>query len=469
MATTLSKVLSKLIAEEFSSYRTPESLILRHTTLLLMLKSRPVTQAFPVRVIDGGFEKALAEAVARPHDFQEILILRALSDSIPHYFTLFVEKRNEQCRAILMDASNCREHFASILKKMSEHFDACLVAVGCSQLRKIQIDTKSCMLFAYEHALLLSQSFDPFEDFLEIQSKIDGSSSLEHYAVQHDLDEEQEEGIRKSCEFDGIQERLHLMQWVDMPFAYVRHMQTVTGMGCYIKHQKGAPNGVSMLKHKSECVRRGQLFDSPRLLNHSLVDYSCEVEEQVTDFLSKCVNDQLLIELLGFDQEMPILIEKFNCIFSYIPKEQYVSVYRFLFSESPLRKKEIARITKKLAAIIDNDKVVKMIEDNQLNLLNLITHSRFSAIVGSKNLLTLLSGGYISESQLSFIRSQRQVEQLESDDVFIAIKNGELDFETFAKAKSFDLSVFRFNKENDPPKNMKNEEPEESFDFNLFI
>jgi len=80
-----------------------------------------------------------------------------------------------------------------------------------------------------------------------------------------------------------------------------------------------------------------------------------------------------------------------------------------------------------------------------------------------------LSGGYISESQLSFIRSQRQVEQLESDDVFIAIKNGELDFETFAKAKSFDLSVFRFNKENDPPKNMKNEEPEESFDFNLFI
>jgi hypothetical protein len=438
-----------MISQEFLQYRMPESLIISLNTLKLMLKALPASQTHHIRLVDGGFEKAIAQIRTLPGNHREVLILRAVNASIPHYFTLFIEKNEDRMQCILLDASNCQEHFASILKKLAAHFEHILVAVGHQQLRKLQNDTKSCILFAFEHAVLLSQAENPFAMFEGIP--ITDLPMLEKHSTTYQLDEEQVAGIKKTEILDDCLTSLHLIRWVDMPFHYVKHMQTVTGIDHYISESCIATNRESMVQHKPIHVRRRTLLDSTRVSNCSLLDRSIEIESSIKNFLAESTDDLQLLKITGVAQEMRPLLEALSIIFDRIPAGQYIEIYHFLFSDQPLSKKEILQLNEKVKMLSNHEQALKVIENNQLKLLNLVSHPRFKAVISSGSLLTLLEKGLIQDSQLSYIRSEKQLQQLNSQELLAAIANQEVSFGDFVQTKDFDLAEYKSLKENVRP------------------
>ena len=399
--------------------------------------------------IDGSIEKGLSKLPLDTDGYRQVVILRAVNGSIPHYFTLYIENSNNLRSCILMDASNCNEHFPSILEKLNLRFDEIIAVVGNNKLRKIQNDTKSCMLFALDHALTLASSENPIQDFLTIQTKINNIHKLDQYKISGEIEEDQVSAIKKSgvISFDHTS-KLSVIQWIDLPFKYVKHMQTVSGIGAYIEHNHGKCSAEEMAQHARTSVRKLNVFDpSGRLINYSLHDFSTSLMEGIVRFIKENDFQYLLLHVLKASVQMQQIFEGMSEFFSHIPRKQHVQIYNFLFKGEAISERDINSIVSKINLIGVNDLVIDLIRKDKLNFISILTHPRMQFILNSRNLLSLLDQDLISEPALNYIRSESQLKQLESEDLMQAILTEELTFETFIREKAFDLMKFRTKKD----------------------
>ncbi len=431
------QALLKLIYSEFTQYRSADSLILSLNTAYLMLMIKNEEQQHHIRLIDGSFNSALVNLGASSGDYQQVLILRALNASIPHYFTLWVERKAGISQCILLDASNCHEHFSAILEKLHPHFNNVLVAIGDEKLHKIQRDTKSCFLFAFEHARLLASCDTPWAEFSDIQHILNSTSVLNDWVNDKKIDEKQAQDIKKSDIFSSSS-HLSIMRWVDMPFEYVKHMQTVSGIDYYIQHNTS--DAVAMTFHKANFVRlKTSLMVVPS--NCSLIDWTLEIQDKLEGFINE-TNEDVLFETMHVLPDIERLLEMLADLIENISIKQCIEIYRFIFSENPLSKKEIDRLIHKIACIQFNERILDLIKADRLNFLNLISHPKFNILIASNALLTLLENGKIASNDLGYIRSQRQLLELDSSELFTAIQDSKLAFSTYAKAKDFNLAAY---------------------------
>jgi hypothetical protein len=442
------RIFQAFIESEFSTYKSIESLIISLTSFKLMLASINQESAETIFFIDGSIGKGLSKLPLNLEGYKQVVILRSVNGSIPHYFTIYIENSNNVRTCVLMDASNCNEHFPSILEKLNFLFDEIIAVVGNNKLRKIQNDTKSCMLFALDHALTLSSSENPIQDFLAIKTKINNIHQLDQYNISGEIEEDQVSAIKKSGVISlDHSSKLSVIQWIDLPFKYVKHMQTVSGIGFYIEHHRGKCSAEEMVQHEITSVRKVNVFDpSGRSINCSLHDFSASLMHGIVKFIKEKDFKYLLSHVLGASVKMEQIFEVISGVFSDISHKQNVQIYNFLFKGEGIPGRDIDSIVNKIKSINDSDLVVDLIRKDKLSFINILTHPRMQLILCNRNLLSLLDKDLISESALSYIRSESQLKQLESEDLMLAILTEGLTFDAFVREKAFDLMKFREKK-----------------------
>ena len=91
------------------------------------------------------------------------LIIQFMNHQIPHYAMIDVDiKGPNEARCVVLDASNCTDTFQGLLKKIRALFDVAHIVIGTHTMPKLQNDTNSCPIFAFDHAVTMSKIQDPY-------------------------------------------------------------------------------------------------------------------------------------------------------------------------------------------------------------------------------------------------------------------------------------------------------------------
>lgn len=441
---TIQQIFLKLVESDFVGYQSPESLIINLNTFKLMLHRLTMLDSFdhPIELIDGSFARELTQ-MQEEEVYSKVLILRTIHASIPHYFVLYAEKKEGSARCILLDASNCAEHFGATLTRLKDFFSSVLVVVGDNQLRKIQNDTKSCPFFAMEHALLLAKTKDPFADFAPLRKNINSILMLEELKLRGEIEETQVTGIQHAEILSNAAVTLSFVRWVQVRFEYVMHMQTVSGLDYYIRENR--ENAERMLRHKDRSVQPRDFLGTRRLVNFSLIHRSREIQ----GLIMRMSDATDITALLHVHFQMHEVLQKLGVIFDSIPSQQYNPIYRFLFPDMPLPQKLINKICENLQILSESAQALELIQANKLDLITLLSHPKMLAIINSPVLLELIDEGIVNSTSLGIIRSRSQLEQLDSSELLVAIRSKEVSFETVMRKRGFNLSQYRLGTNGD--------------------
>lgn len=446
-ATPLS-LLKLIILDEFARLSRGEQHILSWQSLSILIEFETLRferngQNFDCILVKiGNLKNLIEDAKLRVANddvrFTSQIIVQFEQNQIPHYVTLdvYIDKSVSYC--FVLDASNCAETFPGLLTKVRALFQHVYAVIGSENtaILKLQNDTHSCPLFAFDHAIEMSQIKNNFAWLRKHAIFIDSFHELEKFAKNENIDIKYLKKIfdmhppQKILDMSNqdeakvkIKPNQSIIFWGQLPFKLIKNIQSLSSVDIYLKlheksHLKG--NAVRLAEHvavyEKPMLHKGQ----QKRKNGSLDNKMAEYYHALTMFLSVIDNETLANFL--FNEKAKIVNHFLQIIqskWSNFPSSQFFKIREYAFNGSEKLLKRFARNIGKLKPA-----AVNLVQNEFCNIGDVLTDERFNEKLAVLIIPDLIHQGVISSTVFLNMKLS-QAQRLNDPQIMLHLKKEE--------------------------------------------